>query len=1163
MKNMRPCAVANHKVNSLKQMRNKGVRAILTCLICVFLIPLCALTAAGQQGGGSIIGTVYDPAGGRVPNAKVEIRNNEATSLVFQTVTNGEGLFNSPGLPSGSYNITVSASGFRQQRETGVIVEVGTQKQVDITVSVGTASETVTVKADSTELTTASGSIGTVIDHEEVSNLPINGRSALALAVLTPGVITVGGPVVEGVGDRGQALSEMMVSGAPNASQATLLDGQNNVQGTTTGEIAINPTVDAVREFKIQSGVVSAEYGYTLGGVITIATQSGTENFHGTAYEFFRNDFLDARNYYATKGVVKPLFRYDQYGATAGGKVPKVPAFLFGNLEHYYYDKSSPVYASVPTAAERGGDFSQLYATNGTLTPIYDPSTTATNPSGSGVTRSKFPGNVIPKSELDPAAVAIQTYFYPLPNNTSGLYNPITQSDNLLAESPSILYMTQYFIRADAALKSNDTLFARYANYDFQTGLASILLIPGSTSRKDHNQNRSMELAYTHVFSPSLINEFRVGLIRNTFTYRAGTYGQDWPAKLGLPSSIPSDTVPLVSNGLPAFNTTVGTRSYTDPEISDTVTKIIGAHVIKMGTDLRYNMGGNNQNAQPSGTYSFAAGLTGNPQSQTGTGSTYASFLLGQVSSATITTLIPTLDRQMASAFFIQDDYKVSRRIILNLGLRYEYQQAAYEQNNMYSTFNPNVVDSVNGLQGAMQYAGNPGLGRNFVNENYLDFGPRVGFAISLTQDGKTMLRGGYGIYHPMEYNTLYTGDTTGANNQTNYVAVTGNYPAFIFSQGLPSPPIQPLGRALGPAAFLGNAVSETLAVDKTPMSQQWNLAIGRELPYNFVMQVAYVGNHATHLPQNNYPVNHLTEADYALGLALENQVPNPYYGIVPAGSSVSGKTIGEAQSLMPFPYYTGVTLRYPHIGGSTANFIEITARRTAQKGITVLFSFTGQKVLDVPVCSSETGCPNIAQDPNNLHAEHSLNVYDVSRRGSVAAQYKLPFGSGERFASQRNWINQIIGGWAVNSIAIAQTGFPLAITGANNNRATRPNFVPGVSYKAQHPTIYEWFNTQAFVNPSTPYTLGDVPRTMPNLRGPRAINFDFSTFKENKFADGRLTSQFRVEMFNIFNHPNFSSPNTSFSPGTNGLNANGSFGQVSSTSTDNREIQLALKLIF
>jgi len=671
-----------------------------------------------------------------------------------------------------------------------------------------------------------------------------------------------------------------------------------------------------------------------------------------------------------------------------------------------------------------------------------------------------------------------------------------------------------------------------------------------------------MELAYTHVFSPSLMNEFRVGLIRNTFAYRAGTYGEDWPAKLGLPSSIPSDTVPGVSNGLPAFNTVVGTRSYTDPEISDTVTKIIGTHVIKIGTDLRYNMGGNNQNNQPSGTYSFNAGLTGNPQSQTGTGSTYASFLLGQVSSATIQTLIPTLDRQIATAFFIQDDYKVSRRITLNLGLRYEYQQAAYEQNNNYSNFNPNIIDSVNGLQGAMQYARDPGIGRNFVNENYLDFGPRAGFAISLTQDGKTMLRGGYGIYHPMEYNTLYTGDTTGTNNQTNYVAVTGNYPAFIFSQGLPSPPIQPLGRALGPAAFLGYSVSETLAVDKTPMSQQWNLAIGRELPYNFVMQAAYVGNHATHLPQNNYPVNHLTEADYSLGLALEDQVPNPYYGIVPAGSSLAGKMIGRAQSLMPFPYYTGVSLRYPHIGGSTANFLEITARRSAQRGITVLFSFTGQKVLDVPVCSSETGCPNIAQDPNNLHAEHSLNVYDVSRRGSVAAQYKLPFGPQERFSSRLNWINQIIGGWAVNSIAIAQTGFPLAISGANNNRATRPNFVTGVSDKVSHPTIFEWFNTQAFVNPGT-YELGDVPRTMPNLRGPRAINFDFSTFKENKFADGRLTSQFRVEMFNIFNHPNFSSPNTSFSPGTNGLNANGSFGQISSTSTDNREIQLALKLLF
>lgn len=1129
-------------------------------LVCVLLLAICSSIAFAQQGGGSILGTVYDARGARVPNARVVIRN-EATAVEFSTVTNDSGLYTSPALPSGTYDVTTSAQGFERMTSKGVVVQVGSQSQVDMTLTVGQVSETVTVAASTPALNTTTGTLGAVIEDQQVHDLPLNGRNALALAVLTPGVNTIQGPVVEGLGDRGTALSQISIAGAPNASQATLLDGQNNVQGTTTGEVAINPTEDAVQEFNIQSGVMSAEYGYTLGGVITIATRSGTAKYHGTAYEFLRNDFFDARNYFATQGVVtKPEFRYDQYGATFGGKVPKIPVFAFGNVEHYYYNKSSPQYFSVPTQAERSGDFSQLYSTSGALIPLYDPTTTTPNPSGSGFVRSVFPGNII--KPLDQVAVAIQNMFYPLPNNTKGAYNAITQTNNYLYNTPTLLYMTQYFIRFDTAVTPKDTIFGRYANFDFKTGAPNSLLIPVSNDRMDHNLNRSMELGYTHIFSPSLMNDFRVGLVRNTFTFIGILYGQNWTTKLGLPSSYPGKTIPGISNGISGLDDALGNRSYTNPEVIETVTKTIKSHVLKMGTDLRINFGGNNQNNAPGGTYTFSAGLTGNPQNQSGTGSVYASYLLGQVASASLLVLEPTLDRQFAGAFFIQDDYKVSRRVMLNLGLRYEYQQIPYEQNNRYSNFNPYIKDSVNGLLGAMIYAGTTGVGRNFMNENYLDFCPRVGFAISLTNDGRTVLRGGYGIYHPMEYDSDYTGDATGYSNTTSYSAVDSNHAAFILSNGLPSPPIQPLGSALGPAAFLGSAVSYTVSHAPSPMSQQWNLAVEKELPYHVVVQVAYAGNHGTHLPQNGYPLNALPEANYSLGLALQNQVPNPYYGLVPASTSLGGPTISKAQSLLPYPYYTSINERFEHTGGLIAHFLEITAQRHMEKGLTLLFSFTGGKVIDVPVYSSETGAPAIAQNPFDLRAERSLNIYDVARRGSVTAQYALPFGHGQMFAARQPWVNGIIGGWKLNTIFVAQTGFPLAITGANNNRATRPNFVSGTSVSLPNPSLTQWFNTQAFVNPPS-YTTGNVPRTLPNVRGPRALNDDLSVFKENEFADGRFATQLRLEMFNVFNHPNFAAPNTTFSPGTNGLNASGTFGVISSTSTDNRDIQLALKLIF
>ena len=1130
--------------------------------ILIFLLSTVAMAGvcAAQQGMGNITGRVYDQEGKVISNSNVEIKNT-LTGTIFQTITNGSGLFNSPSLISGPYDVAATAKGFGRAVVKDVIVQVGNTNQVDLTLAVGSASATVTVTAQSPALNTTSGTNGVVVDEVTVHDLPLNGRSALALATLTPGVITVQGPVVEGLGDRGQALSQMMINGSPNSSNGSVLDGQNNVQGTTTGEIAINPTADAVKEFTIQSGVMSAEYGYTLGGVVSIVTRSGTDQYHGSLYEFLRNDALDARNYFAAEGKPKPKFRYDQYGGTLGGKVPRVPVFLFGNLEHYYYLKQVPAYASVPTAAQRGGDYSSLFAANGTLIPVYDPATTAVNPSGNGYVRDKFPDNKIPVGRLDPAAVAIQNAFYPLPNNVSGPYNPVTQSNNFLGASPTILYMTQYFVRADSNLTDRDSIFGRFAHYDFQTGLASLLLVPGSTSRKDHNINRSLTLGYIHIFSPSLINDVRLSAIRNTFTFRAGTYGEDWPSKLGLPDSVPSDTVPVVGNGLPAFNATIGSRSYTNPQLTDILTKTLGRHTLKFGTDLRINEGGNTQENYPSGTFSFSSTLTGNPQSQSGTGNLYASFLLGQVSSASIATIVPTLDRQKALAFFVQDDARLTHSLTVNVGLRYEYQQIPYEQNNKYSNFNPFIKNPLNGLLGAMTYAGDPGIGRNFQEENYLDFSPRVGFAWSFTSDGKSVLRGGYGIYHPQEYNTLYTGDTTGYSNTTSYASANTNFAAFQFSQGLPSPPVQPIGRGLGPSAFLGSGVAYTSPSAVSPMSQQWNLAIGRELPGRTVVQIAYAGNRGTHLVQNTFPLNHLPSSAYALGTALQNQVPNPYFGIVPSTTSLGKATISRAQSLLPYPYYTTIGVRFPHTGSMTAHFLEITAQRQAEKNLSILFSYTAGKIIDVPIESSGTGSGSIAQDPENLRAERSLDTYDIAQRGSLAVLYNLPFGMGQHFSTSRRWVDQVIGGWKVNTIGVIQGGKPLAISGANNNLATRPNFVPGTSAKLDHPTRQKWFNTAAFINPPS-YTYGNVPRTLPNVRSPKAVNIDLSLFKDFHIHD-RARLQFRAESFNVFNHPNFSSPNTSFSPGSNGLNASGTFGVISSTTTDNRDIQLALKFMF
>jgi hypothetical protein len=1116
---------------------------------------LLAVPLAAQVGRGSIQGTISDSSGAVVAGANVTILN-VGTNAAFTTVTSAEGYYSAPTLAVGNYTVSVEKQGFKRAVRTGIVLQVDQRAQVDVTLDVGGVTESVQVQAEAPLVDTGGASIGKVVENRRVVELPLNGRNALALTLLTPSVKSNAGPTNSGFGDRGIQLSSISINGGPNAMNGQLLDGGNNIQ-SYIGEVAINPGVDAVEEFKVQSGTMSAEYGFTAGGVINMVTKSGTNQIHGTVYEFFRNDKLDARN---TFSVTKPPFRYNQYGVSAGGPIVRDKTFAFGNWEDYKYRRSEPRIGTFPTALQRTGDFSDLLDTAGRLIPIYDPATTRANPNGTGFIRDVFPGNRIPANRLDPVALRIQDNFYPLPNRTPT--DPFTNANNFGRLGSEMRDSRQFTFKVDHHFGSNNYLFGRYSSFRHKTdnGASGSTIYPNDAvaKRDDDLQTKNFTLADTHTFTPLLINEFRLSVTRGAFPFVARSFGADWPSQLGFPSSVPNFTVPSINNGLPGFNTgTVGFRGSLNWQFLNQVTRISGAHTFKFGYDFRILAGNNFQMSAPSGSFNFNSALTANPLSPAGTGSTYASFLLGQVANASATSHVGESQHAYNTSAFFQDDWKVTRRLTLNLGLRWDFQQQAVESNNGVTNFDLNCR-LPNGLSGCTIYAGVDGQPRAFRDNDWNDFGPRFGFAFDVFGNSRTVLRGGYGIYYPSQMWRENYGSAAGfAQTSTTYPANDANSAAFLLRNGFPSPVVQPQGRALGPQPFLGQNVTIDERNGQTPMSQQFSLNIQHQLPGAILLDLGYSGNLGRNFTAGSYDLNQLDPQYLSLGLALQDQVTNPYAGLVPG--AFGGARISRLQSLRPYPYYGSINVRNPRLGNYNSHLFVMSIEKRMTKGLTALFSYTAGKIISDSIATPvnfgpiEQASVVNYQNAYNRRAERSLDPTDVNRRAVVSLVYELPFGRGA------GALNKLIGGWQLNTIGVMQTGIPLMIRGAANNLADRPDST-GVSAKLDNPTRDRWFDTTQFINPAI-YTFGNVPRVLPDVRAPGTINWDLSAIKNTRFAE-RFNLQFRAEAFNFLNRVNLGIPNTSFSPGPDGRNRSGTFGTITSA-RDARNVQLALKLIF
>ncbi|HZN10058.1 MAG TPA: TonB-dependent receptor, partial [Blastocatellia bacterium] len=720
----------------------------------------------------------------------------------------------------------------------------------------------------------------------------------------------------------------------------------------------------------------------------------------------------------------------NQYGGSIGGPV-RLPKKVFGplgfdsadrtffffNYEGYRFTTGNTGFYTLPTEAFRRGDFSQLRDANGALITIYDPLTTRPSPTGQGFVRDPFPGNVIPQSRIDPVARNILNY-YPLPNRAPD--NAFSNQNNYFGAVSEKRDMSQYTARVDHRFSEQNNFSARYVYYrQFRdNGTVNLYPDPLVRQRLDPFRGHNIVLSDVHSFTPRVIHEIRIGVARQAFDFAVASANLGLPQQLGLPAVVPPDSFPAINNGLPIFNTgTIGKRGGLIWQLFDSLTLLRGNHAFKLGTEMRLVQANNFQKGSPSGNFMFPAGLTNNaaanPAQQINTGNGFATFLLGAVGGGTtVTTHLGQSQVGKAYSFYAQDDWKPTRRLTLNLGLRYDYQQVPYERRCGGSNFDPFADNPTNGLKGRTVYAC-VDAGRAFIEEDHNDFAPRVGFALDVFGNQRTVLRGGYSIFYPTLwsfYLDIYAETNGFAATSTSYNPPNGNnfLPAFRFQDGFPSAPLQPQGAALGPNLFAtSNNYSYQEPNGKTPMSQQWNLSWQQQLPGNWLLDATYSANHGTHLLAGSYDLNQADPAkvrEFGLAGTLNNQVANPFAGKVPG--QFGGAQISQAQLLRPYPYLGSVMVRAPHLGNSIFHSLLLTGEKRFARGFTFLASYTFGKLISDSIGNpiafnpggegvNETGYQN---GRFNRRAERSEDPSNVVHRLVVSGLVELPFGKGRRF---------------------------------------------------------------------------------------------------------------------------------------------------------------------
>ncbi len=1152
---------------------------LLRLLFLVLALPalLCA-----QSYTASIRGMVTDPSQAGVPGAKV-VATDTQRNLEHATTTDSVGRYLLTALSPGTYTLTVEAAGFKKYSRSAFELLVDQQTQIDVTLAVGQITESIVVTGEAPVLESTTSSIGKVVDNRRILNLPLNTRNVFSLIFLTPGVA---GSVGYNYGDM-----RYSVNGARVRMLDTLIDGVTAAHPTVNGGggISVFPSVDAIEEYKVMGANYPAEFGRSQGSIVNVVFKSGANLFHGSAYEFLRNSVLDANNFFENR-LGRPLasFKRSQFGGVLSGPIKRDKTFFMGDFEGLRSRGFSRTTFTVPTELERRGDFSRTFAANGQLIRIFDPFTTRQNPefdptrpvsaTNSRFIRDQFPNNVIQATRFDPVALNVMK-FYPLPN-TPG--NAITNQLNYANSGAGSLNADQFDVRIDHSISSTQKIFGRYSHRLIEDVPA--ILFPKDLAIADGRVNqqdrvRGAVLDYTNTVSPTTIVSARLGFARTLFVFDNQGLGF-LPSSLGLPKDIDAA---VDRQMFPRFSASgyVGLggndhrwNAFMTYTALANLTKIRGAHALKAGFEgrmIRVNV----WEARDAGSFSFGAGFTQgrDPNTASSTaGNGLASLLVGTGSGNLIQAWKNVAAQSFYLAGYIQDDWRVTPKLTLNLGLRYDLDTPRTERYNRINYFDPfapsplaRQVPQFPNLRGGLVFVGVDGNSRYQCIMDKNNFAPRLGLAYQLTP--RTVIRAGYGhLFGLSSQSAQGTVGPFGFRTENPWIgSLDGITPFNLLRNPYPQGFRPPPGASEGLLTQTGANIQAVLQENPTPWSMQWNFTIQRELPSNILLEVAYVGTRGLQLSRNGeggLDINQLDPAHMALGSTLNQLVPNPFFGIVDRGVFVS-QQVSRAQLLRPYPQFTSIIPLFSSGSSSTYHALQATTNKRFSRGLQFEGSYTWAKSLD----NGESH-----QNSYNVRDSRSLSDIDLAHRFVMSWVYELPFGRGRHFGgSASGVVNFLLGGWQVNGITTFQTGTPLGLSASNTaglfNPTTRANNI-GKSGKFSgpvHERLNAYFNNQPCPSATNPqatgvycqppaFTFGNVSPRLPDIRNDGVRNFDLSVFKE--FAPlERVKVQFRAEFLNAFNTPRFGGPNTSVT--------SSSFGVISGQANAPRQIQFGLKLLW
>ncbi len=1138
-------------------MKRRLFAAVFSAAVASFWIA----PAAAQVTTGTIVGTVTD-SNGVVPGANVVIHEvNKGTSETI--VTDAAGSYTAPFLTPGTYRIEINVSGFKKWVRDGVILQVNQRARVDATLEVGRLEETTTVVASAPLLRTDSSEVGTVIEERAIKELPLNGRNFATLVYLTPG-ITPGqaGENLSGASTfNPRGASNFNALGHQANANAWLIDGIDNNE-YTFNTVIIAPSVEQVREFKVLSGVFSAEFGRGA-GVVSVATKSGSNMLHGTVFEYLRNDAFDARNFFVRKvplaggGLQKdpipPLDRH-QFGGAVGGALV-IPGVYDGHNRTFFFsdyaglkEKRGQVFVNtVPTAQTRTGDFSDFRDTSGNLILIYDPLTTRPNPdfdstkpvsaTNAQFLRDQYPGNVIPQNRINPVGRNVAS-IYPLPNGP-GNFNNYTSTVNRDVTD------NVFSGRVDHRVSDKDSFYVRFNwgkfKLDAPQGQAACCLpTPAeAASRFDLGpfvagiQNTRLTthgaaFNYARVISPTLVNELRTGYAKTVpFTFQSdfGTHAAESLGIRGInvtefTTGLPNINVPDMTgiSGGPAF-LPVNPKQF-HWQIEDSLVWLKGRHQLKTGYRLVDRYPSPFTNTDTRGTINFVRNYTNNPVTNAG-GSGLASLLTGYINNAARGFLLePYTLRTQEHGLFIQDDFKASSRFTINAGLRYEIFGAETEEDNKIVNFDPVNLRLI--------YAGEDGASLSVNKKTQRGLAPRLGLTYDLFGDSSTILRTGFGITYfpeqPSASNMIGQQVPYTISQNVSFATNTADF-STIRTIDDPFPPIvQVKPRTTAELQAANPRVLGHSFENETPYAEQWHLGIERRVFSAMAVELTYAGSAGKHLVLCYNP----NELQPGTGSQQSRRLIQPLNNL---------SNMVQCDPRNQSTYHSGQ--------------LKVTQRFSG--GLQFLVSYTYGKSLDYGgSAASGGGAVGNPQTVTNLAAGHGPSGFDVRHRAVVSGVWEMPWGPGRRWMNDSGVLGAVVGGWQLSGIGTITTGRPFTVfmqNGVNNGATSWPDRIG--SGELDHPTVDKWYNPTDFKAPAA-NTYGNTGRGI--LYAPGHVNVDTSLSKRFTLV-GRSNFEFRWDAFNLFNHPGFGFPNQNFDSPT--------AGRITSTIVDNRSMQFSFKVNF